>query len=260
MVSDYFFRLLKIKTKYSVHSPFVYAFCTKVLPYSASAFADQIEAYRNSLLKNQQMIEWKDLGAGFQGEGGKIQRKKVSEIAKSSSRKRREGELLYRICKHYQPKRLLEFGTNLGVSTLYQSLAVPDSQMITMEGATEIAEIARQGFTQFHLNPQIKTGEFSGTLEKEDYFGAYRPDYVFIDGNHQYESTVHYAKKLIPNMEENGILILDDIYWSEGMKKAWDEIKKHPDVTLSIDLFTFGICFIRKKQAKEHFYFFFRNF
>ncbi|MBX7240280.1 MAG: class I SAM-dependent methyltransferase [Bacteroidia bacterium] len=260
MISDYLFRLTKLKTKFGVHSPFVYDFCTKVLPYSSSVKGHTIEEYRRNLLKNDSILEWQDLGAGFQGEGKKMQRKPVSEIAKSSGRKRREGELLYRICKHYQPKRLLEFGTNLGISTLYQYLATPDSQFITMEGAPAIAEIAASGFARFGLKPVLKTGEFSEILKKENNFHLFRPDYVFIDGNHQYESTVYYAKSLIPNMEDNGILILDDIYWSEEMKKAWNEIRKHPDVTLSIDLFSFGICFIRKKQAKEHFYFFFRNF
>ena len=48
-------------------------------------------------------------------------------------------------------------------------------------------------------------------------------------------------------------MIFDDIYWSSGMKEAWNEIKAHSDVTVTIDLFWIGLVFVRKGQAKENF-------
>ena len=35
--------------------------------------------------------------------------------------------------------------------------------------------------------------------------------------------------------------------------EAWEEIKKHPKVTVTIDLFWIGIVFFRTEQVKEHF-------
>jgi hypothetical protein len=50
------------------------------------------------------------------------------------------------------------------------------------------------------------------------------------------------------------VVILDDIYWSKEMTQAWEELKNHPKVTLSIDIFTKGILFFRKEhQDKAHF-------
>jgi len=37
------------------------------------------------------------------------------------------------------------------------------------------------------------------------------------------------------------------------MTQAWEAIKKHPKVTVTIDTFSFGIVFFRQEQAKEHF-------
>jgi hypothetical protein len=38
------------------------------------------------------------------------------------------------------------------------------------------------------------------------------------------------------------------------MEAAWEEVKAHPRVTLTIDLFFCGIVFFRKEQRqKEHF-------
>ena len=34
-----------------------------------------------------------------------------------------------------------------------------------------------------------------------------------------------------------------NIYWSKGMTKAWEEIKKDSRVKISIDLYYFGIVF-----------------
>lgn len=37
------------------------------------------------------------------------------------------------------------------------------------------------------------------------------------------------------------------------MTEAWNIIKNHPQVTVTIDTFFWGIIFFRKEQAKEHF-------
>ena len=38
-----------------------------------------------------------------------------------------------------------------------------------------------------------------------------------------------------------------------GSSASIELIKKHPKVTVTVDLFYFGIVFFRKEQAKEHF-------
>jgi hypothetical protein len=42
-------------------------------------------------------------------------------------------------------------------------------------------------------------------------------------------------------MTSNFIIIVDDIYWSDGMKKAWLELNTNPLFNLSIDLYSAGI-------------------
>jgi hypothetical protein len=38
-------------------------------------------------------------------------------------------------------------------------------------------------------------------------------------------------------------MIFDDIHWSRGMQAAWEQIKQHPRVRLSLDLFYVGLVF-----------------
>ena len=54
-------------------------------------------------------------------------------------------------------------------------------------------------------------------------------------------------------MKKGGLMIFDDIYWNPAMLKAWNYIIKDPNVTVSIDLFEFGLVYINKNQEKEHF-------
>ena len=44
--------------------------------------------------------------------------------------------------------------------------------------------------------------------------------------------------------------------WNHGMaanQKAWETIKNHTKVTVTIDTFQWGIVFFRAEQEKEHF-------
>ncbi len=78
-------------------------------------------------------------------------------------------------------------------------------------------------------------------------------DLIYFDGNHQKEPTLKYFNQLLPLAHNDSVFIFDDIHWSNGMEEAWEAIKAHPQVRISIDSFYWGIVFFRKEQEKEHF-------
>ena len=81
-----------------------------------------------------------------------------------------------------------------------------------------------------------------------------QPYLTFIDGNHRYEPTIRYFEMLMKNAGEGTILIFDDIHWSPEMTRVWTEIKAHPRINLTLDIFRLGIAFILpEKLAKEDF-------
>jgi len=75
-------------------------------------------------------------------------------------------------------------------------------------------------------------------------------DLLYLDGNHTYAATKDYFTMALEKKNNASVFIFDDIYWSKGMTEAWNEIKKHPSVTLSIDTFYFGMVFF-KEEIKE---------
>lgn len=238
---------------HGVHSPFVFDFITKVLnDQSEISSSAAIESVRQALLQYRQAIEVLDFGAG--SAVIPTNQRKISAIAASSLKKPRYAKLLHRVAKYYHCKNMLELGTSFGTTSAYLATASPEVSLHTFEGAPAIADIAQKNFKSLQLNNiELHLGDFKSTLPA--YLSAHPSiDLAYVDGHHQKEPTLQYFQWLLSSIHENSILIFDDIHWSEEMEAAWEEIKSHPAITLSIDLFFIGIVFVKKDfKEKQHF-------
>ena len=254
--------LINAKGKHRIHSPFVYDLLTNVIENNGEYYAFQkLERLRQRLLNNHSEIEIKDFGARaglpiLISDSSLInnsRKRKISDIAGHSLQPEKYAKLLFRLVNHFQPKNVLELGTSLGLTTLYQAIPIPYSQFITLEGCPKTSDIAQENFNNFKQeNITIIIGNFDKTLAQALKIMP-QLDYVFFDGNHRYEPTIRYCNQCIEHIHEDTIFILDDIHWSKEMEQAWEEIKKDSRVTITIDLFKIGIVFFRKGQAKQDF-------
>ena len=272
-------------TRYRIHSPFVYEFTQEVLEDDRKFYVfKQAEILRGNLLLNKNTIEVTDFGAGSHVDGVKKQRV-ISNIAKSALSPAFQCRWLFKIVQLYAPKNLIELGTSLGISTLYLNEAAPqNAKLFTLEGAEGISKLAQKVFEVYYTPNKIEGFERYDTklLKPETQIqtitqgnkikninlvvGRFEETFIptlnlmqevdlaFLDGNHRYEATIDYFEKILPFTNVNSVLIFDDIYWSEEMKRAWENIKNHPSVTLTMDLFWCGLVFFRKENAeKQHF-------
>ncbi|MDY0903652.1 class I SAM-dependent methyltransferase [Pedobacter sp. CFBP9032] len=251
-ITDYLKHQLTAKTRHGTHSPFVYKLADEVIyDFTDKSEYKNIEQQRKKLFSDESVIMVTDLGAG--SHLNKNRTKKVNQIAKNALKSPRLAKLIYRLAKDIQPKTAIELGTCLGITTSYLSKACPDAEIVTIEGCPQTAEVAKQNFNDLELNNiELHVGNFDGILPD---IIARQPslDFVYIDGNHRKDATLNYFKWCLPKITEDSLLIFDDIYWSQGMKEAWAEIKNHPDVTVTVDLFWIGLVYFKKGQAKEHF-------
>lgn len=251
-ILDFLKHRINAKTRHGVHSPFVYKLVDDVIYDFKNKIGYKIvENLRKKLLEDNSAITVTDLGAGSHINNNK--QKQIKEIAKNALKPKKLAQLLYRLAKEFKPENIIELGTCLGITTAYLSLAAPHAQVITMEGCPQTAATAQQNFDELRLkNISLRIGNFDDNLP-EAINSLQKLDFVFVDGNHRKDATLNYFKWCLPKVHENSILIFDDIYWSEGMKEAWREIKSHPDVMVTVDLFWIGLVFFKKGQAKEHF-------
>lgn len=253
---DLIFQYLKYfrnaQTKYDVHSPFLFDLITNVFD-DKKKYPEyiKVEQLKKELLQNKLKISVTDLGAGSRVD--KSNERSIRQIAKNASKSKKIGRLLFRLSRHVQPNNILELGTSLGLSSLYLAYGSPSSNIITIEGCPNISKIAADNFQKAGMfKIQLETGNFDDKLpeilEKTNSL-----DLAFIDGNHQQEPTIKYFEQCLLKSNPDSILIFDDIHWSDGMEKAWENIISHPSVTLSVDIFHMGIVFLRKELTKQHF-------
>ncbi len=241
------------KTYYRIHSPYIFDLIESILEDDNQYYAfENIEHLRKELSENNSQIQVEDYGAGssFANQGST---RVISKIANSAVSPKYQCEVLFKLIKKIKPENSIELGTSLGISTLYIANAYLKGKITSIEGSKSIAQIADQNFkSQSQKNIILKIGKFDDHLPLvlKDLNSI---DFAYIDGNHQYKASIEYFEAILPYTNENSILLFDDIYWSTGMKKAWEEIKAYDAVTQSIDLYYFGIIFFRKSfKQKEH--------
>ena len=251
-VVEYFKHRITSKSRHGTHSPFVYKLVDEVIyDFSAKEVYEDIELQRKKLLNDDTLLSITDLGAGSQL--NKNRQKKVSELAKNALKSPRLAQLIYRLANNHPAQKMIELGTCLGITTAYLAKANEAATVISMEGCPETANIAYRNFVSLKLaNIELQVGNFNALFPKEVENTA-QLDFVYIDGNHTQSATLNYFSMCLPKTHEGTLLIFDDIYWSKGMKAAWEEIKAHPQVTVTVDLFWIGLVYFKKWQVKEHF-------
>ena len=241
------------RTCYDVHSPFVSSFLEHTLEDKRNFYIfDQIKTLRERLALNDDVVSIIDYGAGSRL--GEKKSDKVKRIARFSAISPVSGKLLFKIVNFLHPKNMLELGTSLGVSAIYQLSAARNAKMITIEGNPEIAKIAKENIDGFGFqNTEVRIGRFSEALPKalNDISSV---DFFHFDGDHRFQPTLEYFEYCLSFCQNDSVFCIGDIYWSAEMESTWKALQNHPRVRLSIDVFHFGLLFLRKEQKeKEHF-------
>jgi predicted O-methyltransferase YrrM len=122
-----------------------------------------------------------------------------------------------------------------------------------VEGCPEIAGIAEKNITKLCIkNTELITGSFMEILPSL-LRQINQNLLVFIDGDHRGDHLMNYVELILPFTNENSVIVMDDIRWSESMEKAWEEIIKRKEISVSIDLFRMGIIFMKKNMYKQHY-------
>ena len=240
------------KNEHAVHSPFVFNLITKCF-YDKKVKKEYtiLEEYRNALLKNKNTIEVTDFGAG--SKVFKSNARIVAQIAKTAGISKKRAELLYRIVHYFQPENVLELGTSLGLATSALALGNKNAKIITLEGCPNTANQCQLQLQKFNINNVTSVVTEFSTYFSTPNFPLLSFHFIYFDGNHSKKATLDYFELLLPTATNDSVWIFDDIHWSAEMEEAWEIIKKHPKVSVTIDTFQWGLVFFRKEQPKEHF-------
>lgn len=225
----------------------------QALPTDARDWADRIEALRSRLLADDRPLE--TVEAEFTGvpEDRDVLRLPVREVCEASNSPR-DGLLLFQLLRGLKPTNCLELGTCLGVSAAYQAAALElngAGQLATLEAARARAELAAENLRDLGLSrAQVVQGRFQDTLA--GVLATYRPvDYAFIDGHHEELATVEYFRQVAEVASVDATLVLDDIAWSDGMRRAWATVAGDERVAIAVNLGNYGVLFMGDGRPQQ---------
>lgn len=213
---------------------------------------NRIETERKRLLNNKNPL----VDGSFEYEG-LFDSDKTIQQACTVSRDAHSALFLYLLTCSLQPNRIIELGTNLGISSAYIGAAIQGNidknKLVTLDASPYRQKLAKE----VHHNVGLKNIEYvqglfrdtlESTLKKMEYI-----DLAFIDGHHEYEPTLEYLEKIYSFSHTGTVFLLDDIRYSDGMKKAWAEIADDIRFDLVIDLKNIGICVCAGNNTSERF-------
>ena len=239
-----------------IHSPYLFHIVRFLMRDTNSyyCFAD-IERRRAMLKACEDVLDVVDFGLKGAKEGAHVSRR-VCDIAKTHLESPRVGQLLFRLAlfmgqEQKRPLHILELGTSLGITTAYLASADSRNAVVTLEGSEAVLNVAKGVWKTLKLeNIEWHTGNIDDTLYIHARDGL---DIAYVDANHTYEATKRYVGYLLPRMAEKGIIVIDDIHYSEEMERAWNEIKADSRVTSSMDLYHIGLLFVDSHYLKRHY-------
>jgi hypothetical protein len=101
----------------------------------------------------------------------------------------------------------------------------------------------------FDADSKINTNVKIGLIESVESI-----DFAFIGQGQDEATMLQSASRLIDKMHSNSWVILHGLHADSNMEAAWNQLKQHANIRLTIDLFAIGVLFCRKEQKEqEHF-------
>ncbi len=236
------------KVVYDLHGPTAYQFAVRILEDRRHYYRfEEIEKLRKTLLQAKEVVPPSDWGAGSKKRGHTL-----ADIVRHSACSPALGRMLFKTSLLYRPQTLLELGSSLGLSALYLSGGALQARFRGIEGHPYLCRKAEEHLKQFNTpDARVLCGAFRQKLP-EVLKELGQVDLVYFDGDHRHEATLELFRTVLPHRSENAVFVFDDIHWSKGMSRAWEEIRHQPEVKLSIDIWRAGFLFFgRHLKTKQ---------
>lgn len=240
-----------------IHSPYLFELVRFVLRDENAYYCfSEIEGRRRLLLDCSDTIDVVDYGSAGAPEGKQVTRR-VCNIARTHLESPRMAQVLFRLVnfltqKQHRPLQMLELGTSLGITTAYLAAADTRNCVHTYEGSNAVLKIAQGVWKALKMeNIEWIEGNIDDTFlgRKQQK----RLDLAYVDANHTYDATMRYVDHLLGCMDEKGIIVIDDIHYSDPMERAWTALKADSRVTTSMDLYAMGLLFVDPHYLKRHY-------
>ena len=218
MLGSYLKYLVQRKSKYSIHSPFVYEFMTKVASDSGS------NRDYDTLLRISRLLDGKKY---------------------PNRRRRKQARLLYRLVRYLEPETVLTFGHLSALNT--SALALGDLQTkVYLEQSLDFLEtLNAMGVVNVNL--------IRHDTDEEERFEELNTGFVYYGLDDFGDDSWNNLEEGFGGVNEDTVLVFEGIHHSRRIESAWEAVKASEDVSISMDLYNFGLLFFRDGIEKQDF-------
>lgn len=209
----------------------------------ARAVGDEVEAMRCSIGERSGSVDvlysprpGTATSNSHRPEHGKVLPLSFEQAARTGVA-RKWGEFLHLLARG----TVLELGSCAGISGSY--LATGCERLITVEGSPSLAALAQETIGRISDRATVVNALFDDAID--DLLDAGQPiDLAFIDGHHEKVATIHYFDRLYPLLLSGSVVVFDDIYWSDDMQDAWQELSHRTEFATAVNLGKLGVCVV----------------
>lgn len=163
----------------------------------------------------------------------------ATDLARRVSVQKRWGMFLHLCAEAVGAQTILEMGTCVGISGAYLASASSRPRLVTLDVAEDLVPLARQTLSEVTDRAVIVTGLFADTLGQAS--ANLSIDLAYVDGHHDGEATAAYVETLVPRVEEEGLIVLDDIRLYSEMWETWSALTASLHFSAAIDVGRFGL-------------------
>ncbi len=229
------YRILFCRGGYGVHSPFAFDLITTVIEekraYYCYATLDHIRLQLQQENRNVRCGE-KDLAI----------KKAIRIYCFSVSGYR----LLFRLANRFHPQKVLIIGSGFGLTPLSISLHSPKADCIVFEREQSIAAIARSVVEKYACSSVKIYDEIFGEFDVPELEHA-----DFIVWGEGMDFSLNSFEHILPYVTGKSMMIICGINNSSADRQVWDKVRTHPEVSVTFDLYSFGIVFFNSKLHQK---------
>lgn len=218
MVLSFLKYLLRRKSEYGIHSPFVYDFMCKVL-YDKGTNRDY-----DMMLRISRLVDGKRF---------------------ATRSRRKQSRFLYRLVRYLEPETVLSFGKVSALNT--SALALGNLQTkVYLEQSPEVMEtLTAMGIVNVNL--------IRRDADEEEQIERYNTGFVLYGIEDFGDDTWDNLEDGMAQADEDTVLVFEGIHHSHRTEAAWEAIKADEGVTLTMDFYSMGLVFFREGIEKQDF-------
>lgn len=182
-------------------------------------------------------------------EHGELKNFTMAQVA-NTGKNRRWGTALNLLSRDFKAHFAVELGTCAGISARYLASTPIMEKLITVEGSSPLSKLATEIVSDMP-NIEVVNSLFDDAISNslEEIRG--KVDLAYIDGHHEKIATIRYFNRLLPYMADRGIVIFDDISWSQDMREGWEELAQREEFSHCFDLGAIGLGIVEKSRLDK---------